>query len=110
MRIPKVRMPAGSDVAVVELKFNPSNPEPSHFRIVFPGGDVEVTRTSDADAWVHVRVNRPEDDVVLACDAQVGHIVDARLDIKGKHASETDAGDFADPDLYHLAVRVSTMR
>lgn len=108
MRPPKVTIPAGSKVAVVELEFDRTKPEPEHFRIVFPGGDVEVTRTSDCDAWVHVRVNTKEDADVLEGERRQGCIVGARLDIKGKHASESDLGDFENPDLYHLAVRVTT--
>jgi hypothetical protein len=76
----------------------------SNFRVEFPGGDVDVVGTTDGDYWVHIRVNTPE-----RCDSEnevMGKLVDARLDISGKHAGECDEGDFNHPGLYHLAVRV----
>jgi hypothetical protein len=36
----------------------------------------------------------------------MGKFVNARIDIIGKHASNTDPGDFKHPDMYHMAVRV----
>jgi DNA (cytosine-5)-methyltransferase 1 len=36
-----------------------------------------------------------------------GRIVDARMDILGRHTGDVNVGDFNDPDLYHLAVRVT---
>lgn len=95
----------GTEVQGVRLQGNPKNPEPEIFRVAFPGGDVDVTRTTNNEYWVHIRVNT-ERDIVGNDDLVVGKLVDARLDIEGKHASETNAGDFADPKLYHLAVRI----
>jgi hypothetical protein len=80
-------------------------PEPTHVRIVFPGGDVDVARCDDGSYWIHVRVDS-EADVRAESADHAGKLVDARLDIRGKHASECDAGDFGHPELYHLAVRV----
>jgi hypothetical protein len=94
----------GSEVQGVRLFGDRRNPEPQYFRVAFPGGDVDVTRTTDDEYWVHVRVNTPE-----KCefgDEVMGKLVDARLDIAGKHASECNEGDFSHPDLYHLAVRI----
>jgi hypothetical protein len=97
----------GDVVQGIRLRGDPElRPEPEHVRIVFPGGDVDVARTDDGSYWVHVRVDREEDVLGESADV-VGQLVDARLDIKGKHASECDAGDFAHPELYHLAVRVA---
>ena len=95
----------GTDVQGVKLKGNPKNPEPESFRVQFPGGDVDVTRTTDNEYWVHIRVNRPGNSIDE--EEPNGHITDARLDIVGKHASETKVGDFENPDLYHLAVRIT---
>lgn len=95
----------GSKVQGVSLKGDRRNPEPESFRVQFPGGDVDVVRTTDDEYWVHVRVNRPEHSI--SEDAVLGRIVDARLDITDKHASETKVGDFENPNLYHLAVRVA---
>jgi len=95
----------GDNVLGVELEGNPKKPEPIHFRVEFPFGDVDIVRTTDDDYWVHVRVNHPDDGDEPY--RTMGRVTDARLDIKGKHASECDAGDFADENLYHLAVRVA---
>jgi hypothetical protein len=97
----------GDEVQGIRLQGDPSiRPEPVHVRVVFPGGDVDVVRTTDGDYWVHVRVDSAQDVAAEVAD-QAGRIVDARLDIRTKHASETDVGDFAHPDLYHLAVRIT---
>jgi len=99
----------GSKVQGVRLCGDKRNPEPESFRVAFPGGDVDVVRTTDGQYWVHVRVNRPED----ANDGPgfvIGKLVDARLDVTGKPASDCDAGDFAHPGLFHLAVRVAVDR
>lgn len=96
----------GDKVQGIRLRGDRRNPEPDHVRIMFPGGDVDVVRTTDGEYWVHVRVDSPED--VKAESAEVsGRLVDARLDVRGKNASECDAGDFANPGLYHLAVRIA---
>lgn len=95
----------GTDVQGVILDADPSSPEPIHFRVVIPGGDVDIVRTTDGDFWVHIRVNSEED--LLARNVPVGKICDARVDIKGKHAAECNAGDLGHPDLYHAALRVT---
>lgn len=97
----------GDTVHGVELLGDPSKPEPESFRVMFPGGDVDVVRLPSGDYWIHVRVNNPAHPNGICEDDVPGRLVDARLDVVGKHASETDAGDFADPGLYHLAVRVA---
>jgi hypothetical protein len=97
----------GDEVQGIRLRGDPKVcPEPTHVRIVFPGGDVDVVRTTDGDYWVHVRVDTATDVAAEVADV-AGKLVDARLDIRGKHASDCDPGDFRDPDLYHLAVMVA---
>ena len=97
----------GDVVQGIRLHGDPKvRPEPEHVRIVFPGGEVDVARTDDGSYWVHVSVNR-EEDVLTEAAEFAGQLVDARLDVRGKHAADCDAGDFTDPGLYHLAVRVT---
>lgn len=96
----------GDAVMGVRLEGNPRKPEPDHFRVVIPGGDVDITRCTDGTYWVHVRVNNPAHPSFVFDDAP-GRITDARLDIAGKHASECDVGDFGNPGLYHLAVKIA---
>lgn len=98
----------------VMLRGDPRNPEPESFRITFPFGDVEVVRATDeagGDYWVHVRVNDPDAgtyraDGSYADGGRTGLLKAARLDIRGRHTADVNVGEFADPSLYHLAVRV----
>lgn len=103
----------GDDAAMVFITGDPRNAEPTHVRIVFPGGEVEVTRAkdgADADYWCHIRVVHKSDDEVVVDGEKPAHVTDGRIDIKGKHASESDAGDLNHPELYHLAVRVTRVK
>lgn len=96
----------GDNCQGVELRGDRRNPEPEYFRVIFPGGDLDIVRTSDDQYWVHIRVNRPEDLHSIE-DRKVGRMVDARLDIATMHTSDVNVGDFKHPELYHLAVRVA---
>jgi hypothetical protein len=98
----------GENAMGVRLTGNPKSPEPIYFVVKFPGGDVSVVRTADGDNWVHVRVDRPGGNEWVPGEMVEGRILDARLDLLDKHASETDPGDFKSPSLYHAAVRVTT--
>jgi hypothetical protein len=99
----------GDNVLGVELEGNPKKPEPIHFRVKFPGGSIEVVRTTDDQYWAHVNVNHPERSERFKGDGvQDGFLTDARIDSLNKHAADMDPGDFADPGLYHLAVRVAS--
>ena len=105
----KLIRPSGSNVALIEISGNPKDTEPAEFRVMFPGGHVEITRATD-DAcpayWVHLYVNRPEAGGHIPGETQTARIVDARLDQNGKHSSEANLGDFSNPELYHVALRV----
>ncbi len=108
-KLPKIYKD-GDDAARVEITGDPRNQEPTHVRICFPGGEVEVTRAKDgpdADYWCHVRIVRPHDDEVVVHGERPATVTDGRIDVKGKHASDAAAGDLNHPDLYHLAVRVT---
>lgn len=87
----------GTDALGVTLEGDRRKPEPGTFLVTFPGGEVEITRTSKGDYWVHLAVGQ---------EGNPGRIVDARLDAAGKHASDMNQGDFDDPALYHVAMRV----
>jgi hypothetical protein len=101
----RVEAPAGAEVQIVRLHGNPKNPEPVSLRVALPFGDVEITRCSDGTYWVHVRVDSDEDVRGESSDV-AGAFQDARIDVRGKHASECAAGDFGHPDAYHVAVRI----
>ena len=80
--------------------------EPDHFRVTFPGGDVDIARCTDDTYWVHVRVDRPGDSGFIPGETREGKIIDGRVDLLHKNASECSCGDLDSPDAYHVAVRV----
>lgn len=95
----------GDAVLGVKLFGDRNKPEPIHFRVVFPGGDIDVVRTSDGEYWAHFRVNHPDDGGCT--DRLFGRLVDARMDFTEPRAAKANLGDFSDPALYHLAMRVA---
>jgi len=97
----------GSKVQGVHLRGDRNNPEPTHFRVSLPFGDVDITRTSDDEYWVHVRVNRPGNGQYVPGVTKLGRISDARIDAHDKHAGMIDAAVLDDPQVYHLAVRLA---
>jgi len=104
VRAPKFNIAAGTSVAVCEVFGDPKRqPEPEELRIAFPGGELSLIRTDDGSYWVHVLKHEDQDGVSGRAD---GEFRDARIDVRSKHASDTDAGDFAHPETYHVAVRV----
>jgi len=95
----------GENVLGVRLKGDPKNPEPIHFRVVLPFGDVDIVRTTTNDYWIHARVNHQDD----GDDPyrHFGKFTDARIDLTSEHTANVNTGDFAHPDMYHMAVRLS---
>jgi hypothetical protein len=105
----KLRRPAESEVAFVQIEGVKSACEPESVEIRFPWGSVTVTRATDTerpDYWVHVYRNHPEAGHFIPGETQEGRIADARLDIVSRHARDVKAGPFKDKNLYHLAVRI----
>jgi len=97
----------GDAVLGVRLEGNPQKPEPIHFRVVLPFGDVDIVRTTDNEYWVHVRCNHRNDGMFIRGETQPGKFVDGRIDRHDKHSSDCDQGDFGHPEMYHMAVRVA---
>lgn len=99
------------DVLGVTLRGDPRCPEPDEFRVAFPGGEVSVVRTTDGEYWAHITVNHPEQGLRYKGDGvRDGFVVDGRVDVMGKHATECAVGDLDNPDAYHVALRVATKR
>lgn len=97
----------GDNVMGVTLEGNPKKPEPIHFRVEFPGGDVDVVRCDDGSQWVHVRVNKKADG--YDPDREFGSIVDARIDcLATPHRGLV--GDLGRADVNHIAVRIQPER
>jgi len=101
--------PMGDAVLGVELEGRPEKPEPTHFRVTFPGGEIDVTRIGDGDYWVHVSAHHKGHGNFYP-DEIPGCFVDARLDCLRKHAAEVKLGDFGREDLYHVALRLKVKR
>ena len=89
------------DACTVVIKGDPRSPEPSTAIIKFPGGYVEVSRTSDGTYWAHVQVSNGRD------GSQAGELVSSRIDYS--HPFGNKNGTPAVPDaehIDHIAVRV----
>lgn len=103
MAIPKVtvRGGEGNKVQVIDLFGDKKRRlEPWEVRIQCPFGAISIARTRDGEYWCHVAVARDNRENLY------GQVIDARLDIRGKHTSDVDVGDFNDIQLEHLAVRL----
>ena len=48
-----------SNSCMISFKGNPKSPEPEIGVIKFPGGHVEVTRTTNGKYWAHIAVDDP---------------------------------------------------
>ena len=96
--------PMGTKALGVTLEGNPNKPEPEHFRVVLPFGDVDIVRCTDNTYWIHIRNNHPNDN--SDPDRLMGKFIDGRIDLTTKHAVDCNAGDFGHPDMYHMAVRI----
>lgn len=95
----------GSEAMGVELFGDPSRPEPTYFRVKFPGGEMTISRCDNGDYWCHIDACKPQH---FDGSARIlGDMVDSRIDCLGKHANEVLGGDFSRPDTYHVAVRIS---
>jgi hypothetical protein len=78
-------------------------PEPIHHTIIFPGGHINVTRTTDNNYWAHIKVNKEKnEDLDTVEDSKEGKILKIRYD-----TSEGVKTIEADTD--HFAVLISTL-
>lgn len=100
--------PMGDKVLGVELKGCKSKPEPIHFRVTFPGGHVDVVRTTGGEYWAHIGVNHRNSSNYDPLRSS-GELVDGRMDLTNKSINETDMGDIQNPELYHLAIKVNKL-
>lgn len=53
----KIKVHHDSQACTLVFKGNPKNPEPQSGIIKFPGGFVEVTRTTDNKYWAHLYID-----------------------------------------------------
>jgi hypothetical protein len=94
----------------VILSGDKSNPEPGTFVVEFPGGHVEISRLGDGTDgyWCHFTRNREDD--CIAASKLPGELIDGRVDVEGRHASDCDAGDMDHKDVFHVAVKIRVKR
>ena len=95
---------------VTELFGDPvKRPEKPHTIILFPGGFVEVARTSDNEYWVHVATR----ETAPANPGARGSIVNCRLDADGRYclaANEILRSEIDQGDVNHIAFLVRPQR
>ena len=81
-----------ADAVTVIFKGNKKSPEPTSGVILFPGGHVEVSRTSDGDYWAHVYADDPST------------VIDGRIDRTDRVQAASDLEDHE--KVQHIAIRV----
>jgi hypothetical protein len=94
----------GSKSKVFKILGNPKHPEPAEHRIEFPGGAVNIARTSEGDYWAHIIVNRGQaipDTVGL--DSAIASIDVTR--ITSDHGVDTIAEEYT--NITQVAVLIS---
>jgi len=87
----------GSKAQGITITGNPKNQEPDHVIIKLPFGEVEITRTSDNNYWVHV--SKKKDQIT---EEHSGELSRFRLDSK-----DNDGLYMPEVKGEHLAVLVS---
>lgn len=92
---------------VITLHGNPKKPESATHIIEFPGGSIEVSRTTEGDYWAHIAVNKGQ--IIQDCNgfyAANGHVIGARLDrTEGQVEDIPKHGT-----IQHLAVRIAVQK
>jgi len=84
------------DACTMIFEGDTRTPEPSTGIIKFPGGHVEVSRTSDGQYWAHIAVDHPQ------------NIISSRIDYDRDGWGEHGIPDIpAQERIQHIAVLVS---
>ncbi len=97
-------MPATAKV--INLKGNPNSPEPATHIITFPGGSIELSRTSENDYWVHMAVYKGVPLQEVPSMSRTGNVIDTRID--RVHPSVV-VDEIPDKEtIEHIAIRIRT--
>lgn len=100
----KAKVVHSEDAVTVVFKGNPKNPEPSSGIIIFPGGHVEVSRSSDGTYWAHIQIQEESD----ATGNPAGEVVSSRVDYHHPYGNKNGIPKVPDHEhIQHIAVRVS---
>lgn len=92
---------------VINLKGNPKNPESAQHIITFPGGSIELSRTSTNTYWVHMAVHKGQllDDI--PSQSKHGTVIAARVDrvypFGGSRCSLDNLNE-----IQHVAIEIQT--
>lgn len=90
----KTKVVYSEDATTIIFNGDKNNPEVSTGIIKFPGGHVEVSRTSDGSYWAHVAID-------------TGVIKDSRIDYDYDGYIKHGIVDMPDSDkIQHMAIRV----
>jgi len=90
----KARVVHSDDAVTVIFEGKLSRPEPSTAIVKFPGGHVEVARTSDGGYWAHVYAD------------DEANIERSRIDYSREYASKNGIPEIADQEhVQHIAVK-----
>lgn len=83
-------------------------PEAAQHVIEFPGGAIEVSRTSDGNYWAHIHVNRGQViDDVEGRQSAAGQVIDSRIGREFPGSVERVDGDESIEQIAVLIKRVS---
>jgi len=84
------------DACTLVFKGDIKKPEPSLGAIRFPGGNIEVSRTSDGQYWAHITVR------------ENSSITSSRIDYDHEHALIHGIPNIPDKDhIKHIAIKIS---
>ncbi len=89
---------------VITLKGDKRKPESATHIIEFPGGSIELSRTSNNEYWAHISVNRGQ--IIDDADGyhgDAGRIVTGRIDRTEGHVEDLPGCE----TIHHLAVRIA---
>jgi len=91
---------------VIRLEGNPKKPESAQHIIIFPGGSIEVSRTTNDEYWVHVEVHKGPAGSGGLREEKVGRVVDSRVDYDYPRTQIDHLPH--ESDITHMAVRITT--
>ena len=95
---------------VLHMEGNPKRPEAAHGGMIeFPGGNVNVTRTTNGDYWVHILLNKEGRGLFIPEATIEGMVIDARVDSINPVKHLKDVGHLNDPDTDHFAVLIKPL-
>ena len=75
----------------------------------FPGGHIEISRTSNNEYWAHISVHRPDSPGALPSD-MFGEVVDARIDARGHYPEQKVMEELSHVEFEHIAIRIRTTK